>query len=467
MGNPNLKQLPSSQEAEEAILGSILLNNKVMHDLVDLISEDDFYNPQCRTIYKHILDMWDKGDPIDVITLQESLKRTNELERIGGYIYIDNLFDQVPASENARHYAQILRDKTLRRSIIMTGQELVEYAYTSEDKENEIRDAVGQHFIHLSQDSDGKSIRAMSSLVDKLLPELKKRMVDKGWSGLNTGYEDLNARLGGFQKSDLIILAARPSVGKTALALNIAEKIARNKGRVLFFSLEMSAEQLALRLLTSISGMNSQRIRNGEISDKDWRSKISPALDVMDEMKINIVDNASITPLQIRSHARRVKLDRELGVDLIIVDYLQLISFQSQRYEGRVQEVSEISRSLKSLARELEVPILAISQLSRESEKQMRPPRLSDLRESGALEQDADVVMFIHRRIPKQGEEQKPSLDGLIDSQLIIAKHRNGPTGVIFMKFDKTRTLFSAATGVRDVEFEDDRGYQDEDSYDE
>jgi len=448
------KQLPNSQEAEEAILGSILINNKIMHDIAELITTDDFHFPQCRKIYKHIMEIWGEGGAIDVLTLQESLKRTKELDSVGGPVYIDHLYDQVPASENARHYAWILRENTLRRQIITLGQELVDYGYNSHDSENVLRDTVGQKFTQLAHNQLGKGFQSLSHLVDKLIPEIQERRDKKGYSGLRTGYENLNNILGGFQKSDLLILAARPSAGKTALALNIAENVAREGGHVIFFTLEMSGEQLALRLLSSLSGINSQRIRKGEISDKEMSKKILPTFDDMDDMQIFIVDNPGITPFQIRAQARRIAHDPEGGVELIIVDYLQLISMQSQqRYDGRVQEVSEISRSLKSLARELQVPVLAISQLSRESEKQNRAPKLSDLRESGALEQDADVVMFIHR---KQTEKEELSIDGMVDAQLIIAKHRNGPTGRLKMKFEMARTRFYAAPDVKDAGFEDE-----------
>lgn len=445
-----LRKPPNSQEAEEAVLGAILLNNRVITDVIEIISIDDFYRPQNRTIFEHMAKMWQEGEPVDVLTLQENLKAAQLLDRVGGPVYIDQLYDHVPASENAPYYAKIIHRMALRRKIVDLGRQLVSMASDSPESSEAIMDEVGQKFIDLAQGETNKQNRSMSSIVDELLRNLEERKTHKGFAGLQTHYSDLDLILGGFQKSDFIILAARPSVGKTAFALNIAENVASNGGRVAFFSVEMAAEQLALRLLSSISGVSSHLIRRGEISDSDWNKRITPALDFMDKLNISINDNAMITPLGIRADARRLALDSSKGIDLIIVDYIQLISSSQKRYESRVTEVSEISRSLKALGRELNVPILALSQLSRESEKQTRTPRLSDLRESGALEQDADVVMFLHR-----DEPDELSLDSqFIDMKLIISKHRNGPTGSIDMKFERHRTRFVVETKEREPVFD-------------
>lgn len=449
----HIRQLPHSQEAEEAILGAILINNKIIYEIMEIINEDDFYFPQCKKIYKHIVNLCTEGTSVDVLTLQESLKRTKELEAVGGPVYIDHLYDQVPASENARHYAYIIKENKLRRDLIRLGEELKDIGYNCQESEIEIRDKVGQRFIELTREEKSRGYRTLPSLVDSIYEYINPENKEKRFSGLRTGYENLDAILGGgFQKSNLIILAARPAVGKTTLALNIAENVARNGGSVLFFSLEMSAIELALRILSSISGINSQLIRKGEIPDSKKKNDILHALQDMDNMKITIVDKSHVTPFQIRMISRQVAFENQGELDLIVVDYLQLLNMpSSQKYDGRVQEVSQISRSLKSLARELDVPLLAISQLSRESEKQRRAPKLSDLRESGSLEQDADVVMFIHRK-----ESDEISIDGTTDATLEIAKQRNGPTGKIKMKFHKARTRFYAAPETKEAGFEDE-----------
>jgi len=454
-----MKELPHSREAEEALLGAVLLNSKLLIDILDVVGGDDFHELKNRIIFQHLSRMWEKGDPIDVLTLQESLKQTKELDKAGGALYIDQLFDRVPSTENARRYGMIVREMALKRQIANLGQDLIETSLHSKNSSEAILDEIGQKFIKIQQGQIYGANRSMSDIVDKLYPELQKRKTEKGFSGLKTGYSDIDMLLGGFQGSDLLILAARPSVGKTALALNIAENVATEGKSVAFFSLEMSAEQLALRLLSSISGVNSHRIRNGNINDREW-NEIEATIDRMDKMKIYINDNPSITPLQIRAEARRLALDPQGGIDLVIVDYLQLIHPSSGRYfESKVQEVTEISRSLKSLAREMKLPLLALSQLSRASEQQNRTPRLSDLRESGALEQDADVVMFIHR-----DDDEKLNIDdNRTNAQLIVAKHRNGPTGNIKMQFDKVHTRFYMEAKTREAEFGDEKSYGEDD----
>jgi replicative DNA helicase len=450
------RQPPHSHEAEEALLGSILLNNRVLIDIATLVSQEDFYRSGNRIIYEHMARMWENGDPIDILTLQESLKSEQVLDRVGGPVYLDQLFDRVPSSQNAPYYAKIVHEKALLRKVADLGRELVGLAEgTSESTEN-VMDTVGQKFIDLAMRETVRTNRTMSDVMQSLLDTLEKRKVEKGYAGLRTGYSGLDNILGGLQKSDFLILAARPSVGKTALALNIVQNAAEEGKRIAFFSIEMAAEQLALRLLSTISDVSSHKIRRGDISEFDWENKITPALDRMDRMKVFINDNASITPLGIRAEARKLALDPAGGIDLIVIDYLQLISV-GKRVESRVQEVSEISRSMKSLARELNIPVLALSQLSRESEKQTRIPRLSDLRESGALEQDADVVMFLHR----DDKTEELSLDEKLDVQLIIAKHRNGPTGLIKLKFDRRRTWFKEETTEVEAVF-DDEGYPDD-----
>ena len=454
---------PYSQEAEEAVLGAILLESTVLMDIVEIVKNNDFYRPQNRVIYEQLTKMWENQDPIDILTLQENLKEQKLLDKIGGLVYLDQLFDSVPASENAKYYAQIVKKLSLRREIANLGRELVNMADKSTDSAEKIMDTVGQKFIDLAEQESNKSNIKMSDLVVTVHADIQRRKKEKGFSGIETGFSSLDNKLGGFQKSDFIILAARPSVGKTALALNIAENIATEGKKVLFFSLEMSAEQLALRLLSSISGVNSQRIKRGEIS-KSEMDRITSALDKMDKLEIFINENPTITPLSIRAEARRLCFDPRVGIDLIIIDYIQLITSQTmRRNDNRVQEVSDISRGLKSLARELNVPVLALSQLSRESEKQARLPRLSDLRESGALEQDADVVMFLHR---DEGKD-KISLDKkTFDMKLFIAKHRNGPTGILNMKFERARTRFHLETTEAEDVFTDEPVDQDDYGYD-
>ncbi|MCD6216537.1 replicative DNA helicase [bacterium] len=458
------KTPPFSQAAEEALLGAVLLESDVMADIVDIVGSSDFYRPQNKKIFEHLTKMWENREPIDIITLQESLKEKKTLIKVGGAVYLDQLFDNVPSSQNAKRYAGIVHKMALRREIANLGQNLIDLAVDSPETSEKIMDVVGQKFFSLTQLESVKDNVKMKEMIVELQENIERLMKDKGYSGLETGFRRLDNMLGGFQKSDFIILAARPSVGKTAMALNILEEVTRNGGHVLFFSLEMSAQQLAMRLLTSISGINSQRIRRGNITRDVMDENIMPALAIMDGMNITFNENATISPLGIRSEARKCMLKSENKIDLVIIDYIQLISsYSARRQDNRVQEVSDISRALKSLGRELNVPILALSQLSRASEKENREPVLSDLRESGALEQDSDVVMFLHRVTPrakkkKPGEaqdvqEEEPKI---LDMKLIVAKHRNGPTGVIKMKFEKRRTKFFVETQEQEDVFVDD-----------
>ncbi len=458
---------PFSQAAEEALLGAILLDSNVMSDIAEIVSSNDFYRPQNRKIFEHLVSMMEKSEPIDIITLQENLKEKKLLKKVGGAVYLDQLFDNVPASQNAKRYAGIIHKMALRRTIANVGQDLIDLAVDSPETSEKIMDIVGQKFFSLAQVESSKDNVRMTDMIVDLNETIDKLRREKGWSGLETGFTQLDNMLGGLQKSDFIILAARPSVGKTALALNILEHVTRNDGHILFFSLEMSAKQLALRLLTTICGINSQRIRRGKIEDDEMRDFIIPALDIMDGMNITFNENATISPLGIRAEARKCMMKSENDIDLIIIDYIQLISSSgTKRGENRVQEISDISRALKSLARELDVPILALSQLSRASEKENRLPVLSDLRDSGALEQDADVVMFLHRVTPRKtkkekqeeaaGKRPKKEEPPILVMKLLVSKHRDGPTGIINLKFERRRTKFFPETKEQEDVFVDD-----------
>lgn len=458
---------PFSQAAEEALLGAILLDSDLLSDVAEIVSSQDFYRPQNKKIFKQLVSMMEMNEPIDIITLQENLKEKKLLKKVGGAVYLDQLFDNVPASQNAKRYAGIIHKMALRRTIANVGHDLIDLAVDSPETSEKIMDIVGQKFFSLAQIESSKDNIRMTDMIVELNETIDKLRKEKGFSGLETGFPKVDNMLSGFQKSDFIILAARPSVGKTAFALNILEHVTRNDGHVLFFSLEMSAQQLAMRMLTSICGINSQRIRRGLVEDDEMRDYIMPALNIMDGMNITFNENATISPLGIRAEARKCMLKSEKKIDLIIIDYIQLISSsRSSRSDNRVQEISDISRGLKSLARELDVPILALSQLSRASEKENRLPMLSDLRDSGALEQDADIVMFLHRVTPIKskkdqmeeaaGRKPKTEEPAILDMKLLIAKHRNGPTGVVNLKFEKRRTIFKEETLEReDVHIED------------
>jgi replicative DNA helicase len=432
------KLLPQNIEAECGVLGSIIIDPEAIVQVSDFLRADDFYRDAHRTIYEVILQLYEEHEPADFITICDELERRNRLEEVGGASYITSLINQVPTSGNVEYYGRIVERASILRRLIHAAGQIAAIAYESNDAEAALEKAE-QLIFAISQRharSDFTHLREiLADYMDKLdqLHERRGSIV-----GVPTGFADLDRLTGGLQKSDLIVLAARPGLGKTSLALSLAHNAAVKYQRsVAVFSLEMSKEQLAQRLLSMDASIDQQRLRTGWIEDDEWE-RIVISRDKLEEANIWIDDTASIATTELRSKARR--LHAEYGIDLIIVDYLQLMqaTIGGRRNENRVMEISEISRSLKALARELNMPVLALAQLSRAVEsRQSKVPQLSDLRESGSIEQDSDIVMFIYRDDVYNQETEKKNI-----ADVIVAKHRNGPLGEISLYFQANQTRF-------------------------
>ena len=437
MNTPD-KTIPANPEAEEAVLGSLLIDPDAIIKVASFLATDDFYREKNGWIYQAILDLHERREPADFVTLVDELERRDQLPQIGGTAYITSLIGSVPTAVHVEHYSNIVqRAATLRRLIGAAGQ-IAALAYEDSEDVNEVVDRAEQLIFNVSERRIRRDLTPVRQIMHGVVDRLDYLHRHQGdLLGVPSGFSKLDKLLGGFQKSDLIILAARPGVGKTsALALNIAVNAAKRYGqRVAFFSLEMSSEQLVQRLLSSETGINQQKLRLGEIGDDEW-PMLMEAAGVLSETLLFIDDTPAVSALELRTKARR--LQAEHGLDMVIVDYLQLMRGET-RTENRVQEISYISRSLKSLARELEVPLIALSQLSRAVESRSdHIPQLSDLRESGAIEQDADIVMFIYREdMTKENSERKNIAD------VIVAKHRNGPTDKVPLFFDRALTRFA------------------------
>jgi replicative DNA helicase len=445
---------PHSPEAEISVLGSFLLDNSSITLVIDRLKKEHFYNTANQLIYETIAALFDKNIPVDLTTLISELSKAKSLEKAGGASYLASLEDRVLSPANIIHYADIINDKARLRQLISSAYEILETAFNEEMEPAQLIDHSEQLIFEISQDSISRDFVSVSDVTVKTLEQIQKRYHDKhDLTGLRTDYYLLDELTAGLQPSDLIILAARPSQGKTALGLNIALNVAIHSNLpVGLFSLEMSAEQLNNRLLCSISRVSAQRVRSGYLS-ADELKRLTEYARRLSEAPIYIDDTAGLTALELRAKARRLK-SRVPNLSLIIVDYLQLMH-SGGRIENRQQEVSEISRGLKALARELNVPVLALSQLSRMIEQRSgkdKRPMLSDLRESGALEQDADVVMFIHHP-PKEGEEEDDEDESNEQNsnqpcpakvvELIIGKQRNGPLGTVKLLFFPDYMLFA------------------------
>lgn len=417
---------PQNIEAEEAVIGSMLIEQSAVISALEILKPDDFYKESHRIIFRHMEAMADKLEAVDLVTLSESLKGSGHLERIGGAAELARLANFVPTAANVEYYAKIVAEKAVLRRLIAAATEIAASAYVSQSEVDELLDKAEETIFQISQ---GRSTQGYVHLKDVLVETMEKLEYLASHRGdvvgLPSGLTDLDNLTSGFQPSDLIILAARPSVGKTSLGLNIARSTAvKGDCAVVIFSLEMSKEQVAQRLLCSESAINSQNLRNGFLNDDEWR-RLSIALGRLGEAKIFIDDTPGISVMELRAKARRIKAEHGLG--LVVIDYLQFM--RTRKQENRQQEISEISRSLKGLARELEVPVIAMSQLSRAVEqRQDRRPMLSDLRESGAIEQDADIVMFLY---------SEPELEQNNAIDLIVAKQRNGPTGSVRLFFSR------------------------------
>jgi replicative DNA helicase len=429
------KSVPANLEAEEAVLGSLLIDPDAIIKIAAFLRADDFYREKNGWIYQAILDLHERREPADFVTLIDELGRREILQEVGGVTYVTSLINGVPTAVHVEHYAHIVeRTSTLRRLIGAAGQ-VAALAYEEAQDLDEVVDRAEQLIFSVSERRARRDLAPVHQIMSDVVNRIEYLHSHKGGIlGVPSGFGRLDKLLGGFQKSDLIVLAARPGVGKTSLALGVAMNAAKHGQRVAFFSLEMSSEQLVQRLLSSETGINQQRLRLGDISDDQW-SLLMEAASVLSETLLFIDDTPAMSVLELRSKARR--LQAEHGLDMVVVDYLQLMRSDA-RNENRVQEISYITRALKSLARELEVPLLALSQLSRAVEARSdHKPILSDLRESGSIEQDSDVVMFIYREdMVKENSERKNIAD------VIVAKHRNGPTDTVPLYFEKELTRF-------------------------
>jgi replicative DNA helicase len=432
----DLKLPPQSKEAERAVLGALLLDEEAIIKVVDFLRPLHFYNPRHAIIYENICELFEQRKSIDVLTLTNLLKKKKQLKKIGGVTYLSDLVNSVPTASHIEEYAHIVKEKSVRRGLIGVSAFLNEAAFDEDEDLDKLLDTSEQRLFEVTEESLERDFVHVSKLLEEAYEraeEVAGKQADK-IRGIRTGLQLLDGMLGGFQQSDLIILASRPSVGKTALALDIARYAAtREKKNVGFFSLEMSNMQLMDRLLAMQVNANLWDLRMGKLPDEAFE-RLADAMGVLSESGLFIDDTPGLHIMEMRTKARRMMAEHKL--DLVVVDYLQLM--QGRTRENRVQEVSEISMFLKNLARELDIPVLALSQLSRAVEaRTSRIPQLSDLRESGSLEQDADVVMFIHRE-----ELYNPETDRKGIADLIISKHRNGPTGQIELYFVKEQARF-------------------------
>ncbi|MBU3968668.1 replicative DNA helicase [Patescibacteria group bacterium] len=457
-----LRLPPQNIEAEKALLGSIMLKPEIIHEIADILIPECFYSEKHKIIYGIMLDLLSKGDPIDLLSVSSKLNERKKLERVGGRGYLTDLVSIVPSAANALYYTKIIYNKYKMRNLIEAAGHISSMGYDEGGDEEEIDELLDRAEKKIFNVTNLSKIRPYVHLKDELgeawdrMDRLHKSGTDL--RGISSGFQELDNKLSGFQKSDLVILAARPSMGKTSLALDIARKTAVNHNNaVCIFSLEMSSQQLVDRMLSAESRVDAWKLRTGKITAEDDFGRLRDSLDLLSKAPIFIDDQPGNTITKMRSVARRLKSERD--IKLIIVDYLQLMipSGRMRNSDSMVNQVTEISRSLKTLARELDTPIMALSQLSRAVEQRGGRPRLSDLRDSGSIEQDADVVIFIHREDKYKEDSDKPNI-----AELLIEKHRNGPTGKVELYFDDRRATFLS---VEKKGF-DDSSIQDQDIVD-
>ncbi len=436
-----LKLLPQSIEAEEAVLGAILVNPTSLGRIVELLKPESFYKPAHKVIYAAVLELFNKNEPIDIVTVSEHLRNKEELDTAGGRSYINDLALNVVTTANIEFYAKIIQEKEIKRALISAGSEIVAMSYENEDTSN-VLDNAQKLIFNIAAQKDTTDLVGIQDLVVASYEQIEQRFNNKDdLVGVTTGFYDLDAITSGLQKSDLIILAARPSMGKTAFALNLAQNVAmKGKKGVAIFSLEMPKQQLVKRMLCAEAEVEANRVTSGNLQPRDWE-KLVEAMTRLSEARIYIDDTSSITSIDIKAKCRRLMMEeKELG--LIVIDYLQLMEGGGNPND-RNQQISAISRSLKGLARELDVPIIALSQLSRGVESRPdKRPMMSDLRDSGAIEQDADIVMFIYR----DEYYNKDDVNNKGKAEVILAKHRNGAVGTIELLFQSNITKFKNPT---------------------
>lgn len=434
---------PQNIEAEQAVLGAMLIKKEAVIEAMEILRPEDFYRDAHRVVFEAIMAVFQNDSAVDMITVTEQLKKSDLLDKAGGVAGVTALANAVPTAANVVYHAKIVREKAELRELINAGSEITGWAFEDSDDVDAVMDKAEKRILEVTARENSAEFTSMKDIVISVFKQIEERSTNKGGlTGVASGFTDLDRLTSGFQPSDLILVAARPSMGKTAFTLNIASYVAVHLDKpVAFFSLEMSKEQLAQRMLCSEGGIDSQRLRNGDMKDEDWEHVIAAA-DRLTYAPVFIDDTPGITVMELRSKARRIKAEH--GLSMVIIDYLQLMSGKgSKNGDNRQQEISEISRSLKALARELKVPVIALSQLSRSVEsRQVKRPMLSDLRESGSLEQDADIVMFLYREdyYDKETEQQNVT-------EVIVAKHRNGPIDTVRLYFDKEFTRFANFAG--------------------
>ncbi|PAQ14110.1 replicative DNA helicase [Bacillus sp. FJAT-42315] len=428
---------PQSIEAEQAVLGAIFLEPSALTVASEILIPEDFYRTAHQKIYNHMLKLNDHGKAVDVVTVTEELAAIKDLEDVGGVVYLTELAESVPTAANIEYYARIVEEKSLLRRLIRTATHIAQEGYSREDEVEALLSEAEKSIMEVAQRKNTSAFHNIKDVLVRTYDNIEMLHNRKGdVTGIPTGFAELDSMTAGFQRNDLIIVAARPSVGKTAFALNIAQNVAtKTDENVAIFSLEMGAEQLVMRMLCAEGNINAQNLRTGSLTDEDWR-KLTMAMGSLSNSGIYIDDTPGVRIGEIRSKCRRLK--QEQGLGMILIDYLQLIQGSGRSGENRQQEVSEISRSLKALARELEVPVIALSQLSRGVEqRQDKRPMMSDIRESGSIEQDADIVAFLYRDDYYDKESENKNI-----IEIIIAKQRNGPVGTVSLAFVKEYNKF-------------------------
>ncbi|RXE58852.1 replicative DNA helicase [Acetivibrio mesophilus] len=428
---------PQNIEAEQSVIGAILLDKEVLSSVTEIISSKDFYREDHREIFEAIMDLYEKAEPIDLITVSEQLKVRGSLEGVGGLEYLTNLASSVPTTANAKHYAKIVEEKSVLRRLIRASSEIVNMGYEASEEVSYVLDKAEKNIFDVLQKRNTQGFFPIKDVLIDTFNQLEELYNSKGYvTGIPTGFADLDYKTAGLQNSDLVLIAARPAMGKTSFVLNIAQHAAIHaRVPVAIFSLEMSKEQLVNRMLCCEAMVDSQKMRTGKLEDSDWQ-KVARALGPLSEAPIYIDDTPGVSVMEIRAKCRRLKIEKNLG--LVVIDYLQLMQGRGKG-DSRQQEISEISRSLKILAKEIDVPVLTLSQLSRAPELRTdHRPILSDLRESGAIEQDADIVMFLYRDDYYNPDSEKKNI-----AEVIIAKHRHGSTGTVDLAWLGQYTKFA------------------------
>ena len=428
---------PQNIEAEQAVLGAMLIKKEAIAEVQEILQPDDFYREAHRIVYEAMVQLQNNDEDVDLVTLTEQLRKSEQLDKIGGLAFITQLANAVPTAANVVYHAKIVKEKAELRSLINAATAIASAAYEDNTDVENIMDDAEKKILAVANRKNGGAFESMKSIVMRTFERINVLYESKGGlTGISSGFKDLDKLTAGLQKSDLILVAARPSMGKTAFTLNIASYVGTHGGKVAFFSLEMSKEQLMQRMLCAEGGIDATKLRTGQLDTQEW-NKLVHVADTLSRAPIYIDDTAGITVMELRSKARRLKAEH--GLDLIIIDYLQLMQGRpSKNGDNRQQEISEISRSLKALARELDLPVIALSQLSRSVEsRQIKKPMLSDLRESGSLEQDADIVMFLYREDYYDKDTENKNI-----TDVIVAKHRNGPVDTISLFFQKEYTKF-------------------------